>query len=746
MSLQQNQLDERLKQAVELVWVQGVPPERFWHRVARYIPGMPARACALRYEHLQVEKKQKEKQKKLTAQKTGTNTRPSSSKPTSSTNPKDSSEQPAKSQLTVSSEPTASLPASGDDAGAASSTTPTGCIAIHVHDESRCLDKDFIVHREVLLANMKYFEDCLAERERRGDSLQNVDISVHCDISVFRWLLIHTYQCGVVSALENIKPTEFPAKTFLTADLEPISVKTVIPVLISAHFLRMAPLVDECLSFLMDPNQLKQVLQLPLDLTCMSDDIIQRMVLGIPPQLYGDPLLVPDPKHKLIPRLFTSSLQLLLKDITLVKCARCGLVHSRHALEYDGSGSKGISTCSRAKKYIDFHGNVVAKHQIDASFDVNKYIIFLRRKLQSWDAVFWFILGTVSYLQCEVCGLMFQLRQLKHCAYHPTKPRFSRGSSEGVYPCCGAAASRFRPPSTPLERGCRFKPHSHDPNGSLISPWTSSRIPNAGGRWKGLSASDTLLKIVDNFGSKILTSPSISVPHRPAYAASGQRAAPSSARERPPTSARGRPSTRPSLAPTAPTASSGSSDTSRSSNSGLDEPDVEGSNSSDTDSYYSSSSLLSFQQSDDPGSDSEPDLTDTPTGDPGGRDLWRVADFLVHGKGPTITVPGSTAGAKAADGDGVRPPQRIRFPYLPIRYRRYNRSKKSLSDRQRFNVLVDIIHEEDRDKTESLEQRLLAARSKSLDPTRKPSGVPNITFKAVPADFMIVGGKKRVRK
>jgi len=54
-----------------------------------------------------------------------------------------------------------------------------------VYDENRNTNKDFKCVRHVLKKYMKYFEKYLNEKTVNED----IDISVHCDIKIFEWLL-----------------------------------------------------------------------------------------------------------------------------------------------------------------------------------------------------------------------------------------------------------------------------------------------------------------------------------------------------------------------------------------------------------------------------------------------------------------------------------------------------------------------------------------------------------------------------
>jgi len=58
-------------------------------------------------------------------------------------------------------------------------------VVITVNDESRKLKRDFKCKRIVLLNHMRYFEQYLKD-DKSGDQL---DISVHCDVKIFEWLM-----------------------------------------------------------------------------------------------------------------------------------------------------------------------------------------------------------------------------------------------------------------------------------------------------------------------------------------------------------------------------------------------------------------------------------------------------------------------------------------------------------------------------------------------------------------------------
>ena len=47
------------------------------------------------------------------------------------------------------------------------------------------MNKDFKCERNLLLSTMKYFEKYLSDSK----NIDDIDISVHCDINIFDWLM-----------------------------------------------------------------------------------------------------------------------------------------------------------------------------------------------------------------------------------------------------------------------------------------------------------------------------------------------------------------------------------------------------------------------------------------------------------------------------------------------------------------------------------------------------------------------------
>jgi len=76
--------------------------------------------------------------------------------------------------------------------------------------------------------------------------MDDIDISVHCDIKIFEWLM-----------------------RYLKNKQEPkLELKNVISILISSDFLGMNGLVDSCVEYV--KLRLSDVVRLPIDMNCLN--------------------------------------------------------------------------------------------------------------------------------------------------------------------------------------------------------------------------------------------------------------------------------------------------------------------------------------------------------------------------------------------------------------------------------------------------------------------------------------------
>ena len=114
-------------------------------------------------------------------------------------------------------------------------------VVIHVCDEGKKKTQDFKCERELLMVHMKYFEKYLADQK----CIDDLDISVHCDIHIFEWLM-------------NYVHSRNPA----------LDIKLAVSILISSDFLQMAPLVQQTSEYI--AQNLQDIINLPIDMSCIN--------------------------------------------------------------------------------------------------------------------------------------------------------------------------------------------------------------------------------------------------------------------------------------------------------------------------------------------------------------------------------------------------------------------------------------------------------------------------------------------
>jgi hypothetical protein len=132
----------------------------------------------------------------------------------------------------------------------------------------------------------------------------------------------------------------------------------------------MMILVDECIDFVV--RNLHDVVRLPIDMNCLSNNLIKRISDSVTIERLDD---LVDKRDKLTSKLFMKKLQALIgnaeggqsnSSYVLNRCIYCGLL-------YTGEQNQWMM-CPKAKIFIDFHGQVIAQHVADRTFDLNGFI------------------------------------------------------------------------------------------------------------------------------------------------------------------------------------------------------------------------------------------------------------------------------------------------------------------------------------------------------------------------------------
>ena len=248
-------------------------------------------------------------------------------------------------------------------------------MVIHVCDENRQIKRDFVCKREILVSNMKYFESFLSDNENGYD---DIDISVHCDVDIFEWLMAFIHE------------PDQPPKLDKTI---------VVSILISSEFLQMDSLVDLCLEHI--SKSLGDIIKLPIDLSCISEKMINKLAFLIPPKVLAQ---TRDRKDKILNKLYKRRVELDFSRkagskggtrsiaASLTCCQHCGRV-------YLEMFEKKLS-CTKSAPFVDFRGRLVRRHMAISGWSLTAYLKALHAGGMSWESIYWHVWATCQVFEC----------------------------------------------------------------------------------------------------------------------------------------------------------------------------------------------------------------------------------------------------------------------------------------------------------------------------------------------------------
>ncbi|XP_069683733.1 SANT and BTB domain regulator of class switch recombination [Periplaneta americana] len=315
-------------------------------------------------------------------------------------------------------------------------------VEIHVCDEVKNLKRDFRCPQKLLVSKMGYFAEVTT-----GQKLEDMDISVHCDITIFDWLM------------RWVKRDSVSAETWPKLDAG-----NVVPILVSAAFLQMDPLLQDCLEFCR--RNMNEIAKTSTNLACLNDSILTRLA-----NLFSNSDVegLRDKKDKIQSRLYCKLILALTETspeparghfaslASIYKCGRCDKLVLRQL--------GGLIPCKPCNMRLDHFGTVHGNHIRDSSWNLNDYICSLRQELKAWRQVYWRLWGDCHFLYCSICHNYFPMHQMQWCCHHPEPPQFFTMEHQramtfpiGRYPCCGERAYRFEVLNN--QSGCQFKEHT----------------------------------------------------------------------------------------------------------------------------------------------------------------------------------------------------------------------------------------------------------------------------------------------
>ncbi|XP_035771343.1 uncharacterized protein KIAA1841 homolog [Neolamprologus brichardi] len=314
-------------------------------------------------------------------------------------------------------------------------------MVIHVCDETKNLKQDFTCPRDLLVKEMRYFAEYLSVDPQRWEE---VDISVHCDVQIFDWLMNYVRRNSAGEGNKD-KPR-----------LEP---SNVISILISSEFLKMDTLVEECIQYC--HKHMSAIVATPCNMNCINSNLATRIAELFSHNEADD---IRDKKDKFKSKLFQKKIERLFDPnyqnrdspgnaSTLYRCGLC--------LKLLTKDTERKISCVPGKINIDARGEIIYTHSRQKSWDVHEYITGLYEELKSWVLVYWRIWGTINYLTCFRCQQVFVCAELTQCKYHPDSVLYPGMGAErgwhgaGIYPCCNQRVLRFDP--TGIPKVCKAK-------------------------------------------------------------------------------------------------------------------------------------------------------------------------------------------------------------------------------------------------------------------------------------------------
>ena len=245
-------------------------------------------------------------------------------------------------------------------------------VLIHVCDENRQVSKDFCCKRNILVKHMRYFERFLAENENGYD---DIDISVHCDVEIFEWLMSYIHETDKPPVLDKA---------------------IVVSILISSEFLQMDTLVDLCLEHI--ASSLGEIIRLPIDLSCISDKLANKLAMLVSPKTLAQ---TKDRKDKILNKLYKRRVEL---DFSRKSAARGGprtIAASLTCCRYCGrvflDSWVTSLTCRKSPPAIDYRGNLARRHASIPNWSLTSYLKSLHAGGMGWDAIYWHV-----WAACEV--------------------------------------------------------------------------------------------------------------------------------------------------------------------------------------------------------------------------------------------------------------------------------------------------------------------------------------------------------
>ena len=303
---------------------------------------------------------------------------------------------------------------------------------------------------------MKYFETYFRKSSTRKSPKrlddQREEILIHCDCSIFEWL---------ISFMSN--PNE----------VEELNLSLVLPVLIASDFLMMESAISFCISYI-SKNIHDLVHHANISLSCLKESLLTRIacelkskdLMMISRSAYddgGENMCALELMYKSkIEQEFCDEISKnkIMCDndskIHINCCVKCGRIY----VNTENNTAICQKSCPASTFYVGYRGELSGQSCVpDTTFSLLSSLKLLRSKFNSWNKVYW-------QLKRIVCNSMIHImiqNQLKaNCCKKrtdkflstsfgrqcPTGPYFGEvnyASIWGVHSCCGKVVLKFNP-------------------------------------------------------------------------------------------------------------------------------------------------------------------------------------------------------------------------------------------------------------------------------------------------------------
>ncbi|GFR18643.1 uncharacterized protein KIAA1841 [Trichonephila clavata] len=315
-------------------------------------------------------------------------------------------------------------------------------ISIRVIDDCKNLEETFSCPYDILINRMPYFKDCL-DVEPEGE----LTISVHCDILVFRKIMDYI----LADSTGGSKKFKFDPKY-------------AIHLLVSADFLQMSALVDECLNYC--HRHMNSVIENNCPIGALNNDLLTRLALLFN---HREVESLKDPSGEIKEKLYKILLERLLKPEAKLpnqrfvpKFMKCSLCEQVFATKLQAH-----MPCKSKKATIGPRGELIYTHKRDMTWNLDRYLEDQYQACQSWRKIYWRIWGLLNSLTCTTCGTNFSCCDFTKCPYHKENLTFlfseptENVHKPGSFPCCGTKAYKFDPIDPLfLLSGCAYRNHT----------------------------------------------------------------------------------------------------------------------------------------------------------------------------------------------------------------------------------------------------------------------------------------------